>query len=64
MKQSLVLQRSNPRRLRYGLFVHGEADPEKINSMATKFSELPVLGIRRGTRKHEQYEITETPSRV
>jgi hypothetical protein len=64
MKQSLVLQRSNPLRLRYGLFVHGAADPEKINSMATKFSELPVLGIRRGTRKHEQHEITETPSRV
>lgn len=64
MKNSLVLKRTDPLRLRYGLYLHGEPEPAKIEAIASEFNQLPLLGIRRGTKKHEQHEITENASRV
>jgi hypothetical protein len=60
MKQNRLLKSAAPLRLHYGLFVHGNSPIEAIEEVRRKFVGLPVVSVRRGTRKHEQFEITES----
>jgi hypothetical protein len=57
--KSILVPRERPLTSRYLLYVHsGACDPAKTNSLADLFNASPSLRLRKASRPHHQFEIT------
>ncbi len=61
--KSILVPRERPLTSRYLLYVHsGACDPAKTNSLADLFDASPSLRLRKASRPHHQFEITDIPA--
>lgn len=63
LEQGIVISKSQPLSLRYGMFIHsGTPDADRVGQARIMWQEMPQYRVRKGTRPHHQFELEVVPN--